>query len=121
MIIFSVEQANICTRQNIEAIIKATKLLKENGTYHTLMGVYKGIEEVSFITNQVELGQQLARDFNQESYLERGHYGYWYLIETKSGQIIDTFKTLKEVTKEQAKQIDNYSILNGKYYVGSKY
>lgn len=118
MIIFSVEQANVSDRENLQANEEATDLLNRP---YVMTGVYKGQTEVSYMTSQVKLGKQLSKDFNQDCYLERGHYGVWYLIETKSDKILDTFKTIKEVTKDVALRSEYYSILNGKYYLASKY
>ncbi len=120
MIIFSVEQAGLSERENMYAQIEATELLSQ-GPYAVMHGVYLSKEEPSFITPQVEVGRRLAQDFNQECYFERGHYGVWYLIDTMTGDIIDTFKTIKEVSREVAEASENYSILDGKYYIASKY
>lgn len=121
MIIFSVEQTELNSLDNNSNTLEASKRLAKEGTYTILTGVYKGTEELSFITNQVELGRELAREFNRERYLERGHYGIWYLIETQTGNILDTFKTIKEVSKDKALASDNYTVLNGRYYLASYY
>lgn len=118
MIIFSVEKSDRAVLDNIRATIEASSILE---SYAVLDGYYQGTFEVSFITNNIELGRQLVRDFEQDCYLERGHYGYWYLIDTKTDKILDTFKTIKEVTKDVALKSEYYSILDGKYYLASKY
>ena len=121
MIIFSVEKSNYSARDNAFSNEEAVQILGENGSYQTLTGVYQGQKETSYLTSQVELGRELAAAFKQDCYLERGHYGYWYLIETKSGKILRTFKTIKEVDKDKALSSEYYTLLNGKYYIGSDY
>lgn len=121
MIIFSVEQANQSPLNNMAANCEAADVLSQNGTYHVMNGRYKGQDELSIMTSQVELAKQLATAYNQECYFERGHYGYWYLIDTKTDAIIDTFKTIKEVDKATALKQDAYTMYKGRYYVASKY
>ena len=120
MIIFSVEQAALNRLNNNSNTLEASKRLGK-GTYTILTGVYKGTEELSFITTNVDLGRELAIEFNQECYLERGHYGIWYLIDTQTGNILDYFKTIKEVPKDKALATDNYTMLDGRYYLASRY
>jgi len=118
MIIFSAELASLSARENLMRTAEAEEVL---GQCQTGTGVYQGTQETCLITSQTGLGKELARGFEQECYLERGHYGVWYLVETASGAILDTFKTIKEVTKERAEQEDNYTIMNGKYYLARYY
>lgn len=120
MIIFSVEQDRH-PLENKACTIEAIQELAKNGSFVTACGVYNGSSEVSFITNQVELGRTLAKRYEQECYLERGHYGYWYLIETDTNSIIDTFKTIKEVSKAEALASDCYTVFNDTYYLAKKY
>ena len=121
MIIFSVERFDRSNIDNSSATLEASKILAKSGGYNIMTGVYKGHEERAFITEQVELGRQLAREYGQESYLEQGHYGYWYLIDTMSGDILEIFKTIKNVSKEVAENTDNYNVLNGAYYIAVEY
>lgn len=121
MIIFSVEQASqhpVDNQANSMEMLNHLRFV--NAKYAVLEGVYKGIRETSFITNQFDLGRTAAKSYNQESYLERGHKGVWYLVDTQSDTILDWFRTICEVSEEEAKRHDSYSVMEGKFYVGRK-
>ena len=121
MIIFSVEQAELHPRENMASTVYASKELGKEGTYVAVDGVYKGQSEVSFLTSQVELGKNLAREFRQECHLERGYYGIWYLVDTATDKVLDAFKTIKEVSRERALASECYTQVGDKYYLASRY
>lgn len=81
-------------------------------------GCYKGEMELAFITSNVEFGRMQAKKYKQESYLERGHYGVWYLIETETGNILQSFDKIVEVPKDRALKSDGWSKIDDKYYLG---
>jgi hypothetical protein len=118
MILFSVEQNKVSKVENIQANEEVADILtsKQVG-----IGVYNGIEEVCYLTRDNNTAKMLCAEFKQDCYLERGHYGYWYLIETTTGKVLDTFKTIKEVSKERAMKSNCYTMMNGNYYLGSHY
>lgn len=115
MIIFSVYQTGKSEQTN-----RANHAVVRN-TYPGLVGcrgVYKGEEERGFITSDDQLGRRLAKDYHQESYLELGYKGIWYLIETATGDIMATYRGIREISKAEAEKQEAYTEVNGKYYMG---
>lgn len=118
MIIFSAMKSDRSHEENVLADRMARDTMKDN--FQVMAGVYKEDVEVSYITRDTELGRKLARDYRQETYLERGHRGFWYLVETKTDKVIDWYQTIREVSEEEARKHDSYSILDGRFYLGVK-
>lgn len=121
MIVFSVEQITQSERTNQINTDFARNCLKAGGMgFRECIGVYKDVSGVGFITRDVELGRSLASNFNQECYLERGHYGVWYLIEASTGKVLDHFKGIAMISKEAALKSSSYTEMNGNYYMEVK-
>lgn len=121
MIIVSVSQNKDRIEDNCNTLEIKRRLEQANVNFKLIEGVYKGQTEFSFIIEDKDIGRALADAYNQECYLEQGHYGYWYLIDTPTGAVMDSFKTIKQVSREAAEATENYSIMDGKYYIASKF
>jgi hypothetical protein len=115
MIIFSTAQGAKQTVDSMEDVMITLKGIAQAFSY------YKGQTEQSFITNDHENARMLIKKYKQESYLEKGHYGYWYLIDGQTDKVLEIFKTLKEVSKDTAIRSKGFTELNGRYYILSKY
>lgn len=120
MIIFSVSQGRDPVVDLLSTKLAIQKLESSNSDYDIATGVYKGKSETSFITTNKEVALELAKLNNQESYLELGAKGYWYLIDTFTGKQLDYFKTIKWMPEDVALKYDNYTLFHGEYYVGVK-
>lgn len=119
MILVSTYQSTADEGTNLTNFLQEMGNLDAAGIqFRVANGYWKGGDELTFLIKNKEVGRALAETYNQDAYLERGHYGYWYLIDTASGRVIDWFKSIVEV-KDTA-GLDCYTELGGKYYVGVK-
>jgi hypothetical protein len=118
LIIFSAELDGLDPRINNIRTANAINTLDNGGSYTILHGMYKDTLETSILTDQVDVGIRLARQFGQEYYIERGHYGYWYLIKTETDRVVQTFKSIQEVDRDTALSNGYYTMYNDKYYIG---
>jgi hypothetical protein len=93
-----------------------SRLIELGLPFDGVTGVYKGTKEVAFlvVTSDVEQMQKLAREFSQEAILSSDanrmstlHFSNGYA---------KTVGKLKQITKEEAFSLDNYTIVtdNGK-------
>lgn len=119
MILFSVDRAGASNEENLDAVEDACKQLD---SYTSGFSFYEGDVEACFLTVCNAVAKDLVYKYNQDCYLERGHYGYWYLIETKSGDVLDVFKGIFE--KSIYWPIENpgkpYTLINGRVFVAEK-
>ena len=115
MIIFSVERPGADNaKAHTEVLVFAAKDTTHG--WRELEGIYQGVAEGSYLTTNDDKAKELAAKYNQDSYLERGHYGYWYLIETTTGQVIKTFAGIREVDKPTAAGQD-HTKMGSRYFV----
>ena len=112
MIIFSTANGIKQTEASLKDVMYTL-----GSNFEVVYGVYEGINEVSFMTTNVKQGIELAKKYKQDTYLERGHRGIWYVIDTLTGAAIEAYKYLTEVPKDEAIASKNYSIYNNKYYI----
>lgn len=120
MLIFSVDRSDRTQADNKEANYHTQLVLEQYGAkYDVGMGVYKGQSETCYILSSHEvLGAELAKKYKQESFLEKGKYGIWYLVQTSTGKVLDYYKTIQEVSEQEAVSSDAYTFYNNKYYKG---
>ncbi|NIQ15501.1 MAG: hypothetical protein GTO02_14225 [Candidatus Dadabacteria bacterium] len=121
MILFSVNRIDATAEKNLNAVVSACKQMS-GGKYTSGFGCYEGDIETCFMTNQNEIAISLAKKYNQDCYFERGHYGYWYLIETSTGDILDIFKGIVEKAASWPNENIGkpYTLMGGKVYVAEK-
>jgi len=119
MIIFSVQKENLSAGDNMLRVEQTIHKLEGLGIqYRVLDGMYDGQKELSFIMRNKSIGKCLEEFYAQDNYLERGHRGFWYLINVETDRVVDYYRTIKEVSKETALNNESYSVLDNKYYIG---
>jgi hypothetical protein len=118
MILFSVNRVWCSSEENLDAVKDACKQL---GSY-TSGSFFEGDVGTCFLTVCDVIAKDLAHTYNQYCYFERGHYGYWYLIETRSGDVLDVFKGIfeKSIDWPEHNPGEPYTLINGRVFVAEK-
>lgn len=119
MILFSVNRPEQTSEEMLDAVKDVCKTLKN---YKSGFGFFEGLSETCFMTDQKEQAVELAKKYKQDCYFERGHYGYWYLIETRSGDVLDVFKGIfeKSINWPKNNPGEPYTLINGRVFVAEK-
>ncbi len=119
MILFSVNRVSASSEENLDAVNDACKQL---GSYTSGVDFFGGDVETCFLTVCDVIAKDLAHKYNQYCYFERGHYGYWYLIETRSGDVLDVFKGIfeKSIDWPEHNPGEPYTLINGRVFVAEK-
>ena len=122
MIIFSTEQATLSTADNLTNELALLDVAQDQKIkLNVVEGQIKGVDTLAFIANDVEFGREAAIYHNQKTYLERGHKGVWYEIDTASGKVLGSFERISEVSRDRAVASESYAKVDGKYYLGTNY
>lgn len=91
--------------------------LKEFGEHFTeIQGFYKGVPEKAFIvfSSDTKKPLELREKYNQESVLVRSCFNDVSLVYADHSEHIGRFKS---VSSDVAVKHDNYSIIDGEYYI----
>lgn len=109
------DKRNVMCSENLELCLQDCNFKYKNAT-----GVYKGHKENSFVVivnnnEDIETLKDFAfKNFNQESILETDIKGNAYL--TYQDNTSKLLGRLEQTSKDIATNMDNYTIMDGKYY-----
>lgn len=109
------DKRNLMSTENLELCLQEC-----NFKYKNAIGVYKGHKENSFVVlvdnnEDIETLKDFAfKNFYQESILETDIKGNAYL--TYQDNTSKLLGRLEQTSKDVATNMDNYTIMNGKYY-----
>lgn len=125
VIILSAELSGLSKEANEKRTNTLRNILEDcNLTFNDSIGVYKGKEEKSFVVlpNNDEEIQGIKEfaflNFDQESYLYQDSNQEAYLVFNNGTH--QQLGRLSEVPQAIAQAEENYTILNGKYYITIK-
>lgn len=109
------DKRNLMSTENLELCLQEC-----NFKYKNAIGVYKGHKKNSFVVlvdnnEDIETLKDFAfKNFGQESILETDIKGNAYL--TYQDNTSKLLGRLEQTSKDVATNMDNYTIMNGKYY-----